>query len=217
MIYLASLVAAYLIGSISCGLIVGRLARDVDVRNYGSGATGMTNVLRTLGPRMAALVLIGDLTKGIVAAAIAISWADLRLIEAVAGILVVAGHNWPVFSKFHGGRGVTTALGVLVVISPIVAVAAVALFIPIVAITRYVSMGSLAAVILSMLLIPSLVLAGLAPWEYLIYSFCTGPLIIWKHRENIQRLLQGTERRIGQDVVTQEIHSSEKSKQRSDA
>ena len=191
------LAGAYLLGSISWGLILGRLRRGIDLRQVGSGGTGATNVLRTVGPRMAAVVLFADMAKGVTAVALAKLLADdIPMIVALAGILVIVGHIWPVFSRFHGGRGIATAVGALVMISlPTVMMATVA-FIPAVAITRYVSLGSLLAVATSMIMIPVLSAAGEVPWEYTVFSTVGGPMILWRHRENIKRLLNGTERRM---------------------
>ena len=191
------LAGAYLLGSISWGLILGRLRRGIDLRQVGSGGTGATNVLRTMGPRMAAVVLFADMAKGVTAVALAKLLADdIPMIVALASILVIVGHIWPVFSRFHGGRGIATAVGALVMISlPTVMMATVA-FIPAVAITRYVSLGSLLAVATSMIMIPVLSAAGEVPWEYTVFSTVGGPMILWRHRENIKRLLNGTERRM---------------------
>ena len=115
--YVLALSGAYLLGSISTGLIIGRMSRGIDVRTYGSGVTGVTNVLRTMGPRIATLVLVADISKGVIATFLARLVADAPLTEALAGVLVIAGHNWPVFSRFQGGRGVTTAVGALANIS----------------------------------------------------------------------------------------------------
>ncbi len=196
--YVLVLPGAYLLGSISWGLIIGKMRSGIDVRDYGSGATGTTNVLRTLGPRMAALVLVADVSKGVVAVLLAKLLIGTPLAEALAGILVVAGHNWPVFSRFQGGRGMTSGVGALVVISPLAAAVSMALFIPTVLISRYVSLGSVFAVMVSISILPILVATGLEPWQYLVYSTVGGPIILWKHRENIRRLLQGKERRIGE-------------------
>ncbi len=197
MAYALVLPGAYLLGSIPWGLIVGRLSRGIDVRQLGSGGTGATNVLRTVGPRMAVVVLVADAAKGVTAVALAKLLADdMPMIVALASILVIAGHIWPVFSRFHGGRGIATAVGALAMISlPTVMVAAV-LFIPAVAITRYVSLGSLLAVVTAMIMVPALSAAGQSPWEYMVFTTVGGPMILWRHRENLKRLMNGTERRM---------------------
>ena len=205
--YLLVLPGAYLLGSISWGLIIGRVRRGIDVRKYGSGATGTTNVLRTLGPRVAAVVLVADVSKGVVAVLLARLLIDDPLAQALAGILVIAGHNWPVFSRFQGGRGVTTGVGALAVMSPLAAAVAVTVFVSTVRISRYVSLGSVLSVTAAMIAIPILVATGLVPWEYVIYIGAGGPIILWRHGGNIQRLLHGTERRIGQTMEIQDDES----------
>ena len=188
---------AYLLGSISWGLIVGRLSRGIDVRQHGSGGTGTTNVLRTLGPRMASVVLVADMAKGVAAVALAkLLTDDIPIMDALAGVLVIAGHNWPIFSRFQGGRGIATAVGALAVISLPTAIATAVAFIPAVAVTRYVSLGSILAVLTAMIMVPALAGAGQVPWEYIVFTTIGGPMILWRHRENVKRLLNGTERRM---------------------
>jgi len=197
--YVLALSAAYLLGSIPWGLIFGKVSRGIDVRDYGSGGTGTTNVLRTVGPRMAGLVLIGDVAKGVAAVLLAGLLTGVPLGKALAGILVIAGHNWPVFGRFRGGRGVTAGVGSLVVVSPPAAAVAVAVFVSAVLLSRYMSLGSVLSVASAMVLVPILIATGLEPsWEYPIYTSIGGAMILWRHRGNLQRLLQGTERRIGQ-------------------
>ena len=137
------LVIAYFIGAIPFGVIIGRVFRGVDIRSYGSGGSGATNVNRTLGPVAGGAVLAADVGKGLVVAALA-RWAvegDAWLIAA-AGTTAVIGHMFPVYIKFKGGKGVATGLGALAVISPIAAVIALS-GVGIAAITRYVSLGSI--------------------------------------------------------------------------
>ena len=183
-------------GSISWGLIMGKLRDGVDIRRHGSGSTGTTNVLRILGIRMAVIVLVADISKGIIAVLVAKLASNDPLLEALAALSVVAGHNWPVFSKFQGGRGITAAVGSLTMLSPIVTALALAVFVPIVSFSRYVSLASVSAVIVAVVAMPVMVALNLAPWQYLVYTTAGGPLIIWRHRGNIQRLINGTENRL---------------------
>ena len=194
--YVLVLPGAYLLGSISFGLMAGKLGRGIDLRQYGSGATGTTNVLRALGPRMAALVLVADLAKGVIGVLLARLIIGTPLAEALAGFLVILGHNWPVFSRFQGGRGVTTGVGGLTVMSPVAAAIAVGVFIPTVLISRYASLGSGLAVSTAMITIPIMAATGQVPWEYMVYVGAGGSLILWRHLGNMKRLLQGTERRL---------------------
>ena len=183
-------------GSISSGLIMGKLKQGVDIRRHGSGSTGTTNVLRVLGVRMAAVVLVADISKGIIAVLAAKLVSNDPLLEALAALFVVAGHNWPVFSKFQGGRGITAAVGAIAVLAPIVAALALAVFVPVVSLSRYVSLASVSAVVVAVAAMPVMVALGEAPWQYLVYTTAGGPLIIWRHRGNIQRLINGTENRL---------------------
>lgn len=194
--YALALPSAYLLGSISWGLIAGRVRRGIDVRDYGSGSTGSTNVLRTLGPVTAIIVLLADVAKGVTAVLLAKVLIGTALSEAIAGLLVIAGHNWPLFSRFHGGRGMTVSVGALAVMSPLAAAICLPLFVSTILISRYVSLGSVVALAAAMITIPVLVSLGIAPWEYLLYSSLGGPVILLRHKGNIQRLLNGTESRI---------------------
>lgn len=194
--YALALPSAYLLGSISWGLIAGRVRRGIDVRDYGSGSTGTTNVLRTLGPATAGIVLMADVAKGVIAILLTRVLIGTALAESIAGLLVIAGHNWPLFSRFHGGRGVTVAVGALAVMSPPTAAISLPLFVSTVLISRYVSLASILSIVAVMVIIPTLVALDLAPWEYLLYAFLGGPVILLRHKGNIQRLLQGTESRI---------------------
>ena len=194
--YALILPGAYLLGSISWGLMMGRLKGGVDIRQHGSGSTGTTNVLRILGVRTAALVFAADTAKGVVAVLAAKLASDDPLLEALAALSVLAGHNWPVFSKFRGGRGITAAVGSITVLAPLVTALALAAFAPIVAVSRYVSLASVSAVVVAVAALPVMVALDVAPWQYLVYTTAGGPLIIWRHRGNIQRLLNGTESRL---------------------
>ncbi len=207
--YALALPGAYLLGSISWGYLAGRL-RGVDVRQVGSGSTGMTNVLRTLGPLFAVLVLVGDVGKGALAVLLArLLTGGSPLAEALAATLAVIGHNWPVFSGFRGGRGIATGVGGLITLNPLSGIIALTVFALPVALTRYVSLGSVLAVISAMITLPLFAAAGWTPWHYTWYVATGGPLIIWQHRGNIHRLLKGKERRLGQREAVQPASSND--------
>lgn len=195
--YGVALLGAYFLGSISWGYMVGKV-RGVDIRNQGSGSTGMTNVLRTLGPALAALVFVGDVSKGVLAVLLA-RWltGGAPPAEALSATMAVAGHNWPLFSGFRGGRGIATGVGGLATLSPLSGAIAVGVFLLPVAITRYVSLGSICAVLSAMITIPLFAALEWTHWAYLLYVGIAGPLIIWQHRGNIQRLLARNERKLG--------------------
>ena len=190
-------VAGYLIGSISWGYIFVNLTMGEDIRDFGSGRTGMSNILRTAGGKAAALVFVLDAGKGVSAALLA-RWAiGVGEPEVVAALFALCGHNWPVFLRFRGGRGILPGLGGLSVMAPWVAAIGAVLFLVITLSSRYLSLGSIvgtltvAAVSLALML-----LAGYSEL-YTLYAFIGGAVIIWQHRDNIRRIANGTERRIG--------------------
>lgn len=201
--FVGVIILGYLIGAIPFGYIVGRVARGIDVRDYGSGSMGMTNVLRTVSTKAGALVFVTDLIKG--AAAVGIAWAIFTLAPdmlawglVAGGAAAVMGHNWPVYIGFRGGRGVTTSFGALLVISWPVALISFAIFLIVVALSRYVSLGSVLGALAMLLVMIPFVLFDLEPFAYLVFGLVVVPVIIFRHRGNIQRLLSGTERKLGQ-------------------
>lgn len=218
--YALLLPLAYLIGALPWGYVALYLRRGIDIREYGSGRTGVSNALRTAGFRIAGLVLLLDLAKGIAAVLLARALVGDALAEVTAGLLALAGHNWPVFLGFRGGRGIAPGLGGLAVMSPLAAVAGVLVFIPTCLISRYLSLGSIMGVVAAGAALAILALVegltptgyllygsllglgynafGITPIPYLVYGLLGGAVIIWQHRDNIQRIAQGTERRIGQ-------------------
>ena len=196
--YLVMVPIAYLIGSIPFGLLAGKLVAKVDIREYGSGKIGMTNVLRTAGITTAAVVLLLDMGKTVASVVIARLLFDSGGVEAAAALAVIFGHNWPVFIGFRGGRGTASGWGGLLILSPIAGVIATVVGVLLVGMTRYVSLGSIAAAALgSAVLIVLAVFYDPVPLVYSWYGIIGGTLIVVRHRDNIQRLLNGTERKIG--------------------
>ncbi len=192
-----TITVSYLVGAVPAGFLVGKLVKGIDIRNYGSGKIGTTNTLRTLGLRWAAVVLAADLLKGFLPVLAARYFLDSNLLAVVAGLMTMVGHNWPVFIRFQGGRGVATGFGALVAMSPIVAVAAALLMAGIVALFRYVSLGTILGALTVPMVMVLMVLLGWEPLVFLIYAIVGASLVIFQHRDNIMRLLTGTERRLG--------------------
>ena len=187
---------AYLLGAVPFGILVARLFdRKVDLRLTGSGNIGATNVARTLGKGAGILTLLLDASKGAVAvlAAAALASPGDHLLPAVAGGAVFLGHLFPVYLGFRGGKGVATALGVVLALSPASAAILFLLFAAVFAATRYVSLGSLVA---AAGLTPAMVLLG-SPRPYIALSAGIGVMVFWTHRENIRRMTVGQERRFG--------------------
>ena len=195
--YSAVMPMAYFLGSISWGYMLLQLKMGVDVREYGSGRTGMSNVLRTGGVKSAAVVLTLDIAKGVIAVIIARAVIGTTAAEVSAGLIVLAGHNWPVFLQFKGGRGILTALGGLALMVPVAAIIATATFLAITALSRYISLGSVVGVMIGALAILALALAGVNSGTYMIYGFIAAAMIVWQHRDNIRRIRDGNERRLG--------------------
>lgn len=189
---------AYLLGSIPFGYLVGRIVGGTDVRQSGSGNIGATNVLRALGWKPAVAVLLLDTLKG-TAAILVTRWIGASpLVQALAGLAVVAGHDWPVWLRFQGGRGVATSLGTMVVLAPVPTAIGAGVFAGTVAITRYVSLGSLlgSATVPLVTLLP--VIGGTTPVPVLGFAVAATALIYWQHRPNIRRLREGREHRFGE-------------------
>jgi glycerol-3-phosphate acyltransferase PlsY len=209
--FIAVVVIAYLLGSIPFGLIIGKLKSGVDIREHGSGKTGATNLMRVAGTKLGVLTIVLDVVKATVAVILAaviigrdsgvlaiggvsIYWQHIA--QVVAGLAAVAGHTWPVFAKFKGGRGVTAYFGTLFAIFPpagifgaeVIAIAALR--------SRHMSLGSLlGALAACCLMIPLTILYNFPP-IYLAYGLVVTALLVYQHQDNIKRLRQGTERRL---------------------
>jgi glycerol-3-phosphate acyltransferase PlsY len=187
---------AYLAGSIPVGVIVARLVGGPDLRSIGSGRTGGTNAIRALGRKWAAVVVLGDLLKGALPVLLARYVTGDPLVEVLCGISAVAGAIWSVFVGFRSGRGVGTGVGTMLVIQPIAVLLSAPVFVVVILLTRYVSLGSLlgsAAMFPAMLLV--LMVVPDTPLPYVIYS-AVGTALIWlAHADNIERLLKGEERK----------------------
>lgn len=198
LVYLIIIITAYLLGNISTSYIVAKRLAGVDIRTQGSGNAGSTNVLRTLGKKAGALTFIGDVLKGLIAVLIArfIAYSvnlDNTTCAYIAVVAVVLGHNYPVFLGFKGGKGVATSLGSMLGMNPLVALLCLGFFIIIVAITKYVSLGSMLGIGLS----PVIMMINHNTKGVLVTLFLTISVVI-THKENIKRLLNGTERKLGQ-------------------
>jgi glycerol-3-phosphate acyltransferase PlsY len=190
----------YLLGSIQPGLLVGRL-HGIDIREYGSGKTGFTNTLRSIGLGAALIVLAGDFAKGIVPVLVGRFVLDDPWAAAAGGAAAVVGHTWPVFAGFRGGRGVATAFGAFVVVAPLAALglivgAAVILFA-----TRYVSLMSVVGVFAGFVILVWMVTQHLVEEAYLLFGVLAFLSIELNHVENMRRLLAGTEPKLGRGGV----------------
>ena len=195
---LGILAASYLIGSISFGYLTSKIVGRTDLRRAGSGNIGATNVLRTLGWKPAVVVLLLDTLKGTAVVLIARALGVPPWLQALAALAAVVGHDWPVWLRFRGGRGVATSLGAIAVLAPIPTGIAATIFVATVAVTRYVSLGSLLSALSVPLTMLMPVIGGLTPASYLGFATVAAALIVWQHRPNIRRLREGREHRFGE-------------------
>ena len=195
--YVAVLAFSYLMGSLSWGYMLLRWRLGMDVRDYGSGRTGMSNVLRTGGGKAAAVVLALDVSKGVLAVMMAREVTGASAAEVAASLTALVGHNWPVFLGFRGGRGILTALGGLSMMTPVPAVVATATFLTTTFLSRYISLGSIIGVLAGAVSLIGLALAGWYSTTYMLFAGAAAAMLIWQHRDNIQRIRQGNERRLG--------------------
>ncbi|UCE20337.1 MAG: glycerol-3-phosphate 1-O-acyltransferase PlsY [Gemmatimonadota bacterium] len=202
---LVVLVLGYSIGSIPTSIIIGRIAQGIDVRGYGSGNAGATNVYRVLGLKWALLVFAIDAGK----AAITVLYvSQLRidptpvnhaLLQILAGLATIAGNVWPIFAGFSGGKGVSTSTGVFAALLPLATGCAVVVWLAITFLTRYVSLGSISASVTFLVVVVGqrAVFHQQVPVEMVLFAACMPVIIILTHRSNIKRLLSGKEKRVG--------------------
>jgi len=196
----------YLLGSVQFGLIVGRITRGIDVREYGSGVTGATNVIRTSGVKAGIVVIIADIAKGIVPVYAGLGLARLAGVDstddrawaaAAGGLAAVCGHIWPVWAGFRGGRAVATGYGAALAMNQLAALAMIPVAGLVVGATRIMSVMSITMAPVLALVFVVLAAMDISPWAYAVYAIVAAGLIVYKHRPNIERLLAGTEPRIG--------------------
>lgn len=198
---LAALCLGYLLGSLNTSVIVGKIYGK-DISSHGSKSAGLTNTLRVLGKSAAVLVLMGDILKGVIACLIGMRLgvyvysgeAKTCVSLMAAGAGAVIGHNWPIYFRFRGGKGILTAVTVMFMFNWVMAATSLGVFTVIVALTRYVSLGTICATALFVAISFSPMFGNTIYFH--IFAFLMAFMLIFKHRENIQRLLSGTENRL---------------------
>ena len=187
----------YLLGSIPFGYMVGKLFKKIDIRDFGSGNIGATNVLRILGPSLAFFVVILDIGKGFLSIFLVHFFnIDNLLILIIAGLAVICGHDWSLFLGFKGGKGIATTFGVVFALNPIIAALALIIWGIVLIITRYVSLSSIFAVVFIFIF----TILFKQPYEYILFSAIILILGIFNHKENIGRLKSKKERKIGEKI-----------------
>lgn len=204
---------SYLVGSIPTSIIVSKLTKGIDIRDYGSGNAGGTNVMRVLGWKQGLFVIILDALKGVLAVIVvarlhygsipftnATPFDDFTLVQIIAGIAAVIGHVWTVFAGFRGGKGIATALGMLLMITTVDMLIAVGVFILVVSISRYVSLGSIIgaiAVPLTLIVRENIFNVNIPSYNTLLpFVILVSLIVIFTHRKNVVRLLQGNEHKL---------------------
>jgi len=191
--YLLVIILSYLLGNLSFAFILGKVIMKKDVREFGSGNSGATNAIRAFGAKIGIMAFVGDVLKGVAAVLIGRVLCG-EIGGYLGGAFVIIGHNWPVFLKFKGGKGVATTIGVMLIISPIVSFICFAVGLCIAFFTRMVSLGS----ITGMALAPFVVLIFIRPLNIQLFIFClfVVTMSIYRHKENIKRLLKGKENKL---------------------
>ena len=207
------IILSYLVGSIPTSIIVSKLTRGIDIRDYGSGNAGGTNVMRVLGWKQGVFVIILDALKGVLAVIViarlhygtipftnATPFDDFTLIQIIAGIAAIIGHVWTIFAGFRGGKGIATALGMLLMITTIDMLVAVGVFILVVSISRYVSLGSIIgaiAVPLTLIVRENIFNVNIPNYNTLLpFVILVSLIVIFTHRKNVVRLINGDEHKL---------------------
>ncbi len=188
--YVLAAVIGYFIGNFSPSYLLGKFSKDIDIRNYGSGNAGTTNAMRVLGTKTGLIVFLCDVIKGAVA-----TWLGMQLTSgsplggAVSGCMAVIGHNWPCLLRFRGGKGIACSFGLILVLFPKIGLLLFLIVVALVLATRYVSLGSISAAIL----FPVLLAIFREPPEMILVGVLLALLALFRHKENIKRLLNGQE------------------------
>ena len=188
------LAIGYLLGAIPSGYLAGRLLKGIDLRDCGSGSTGATNVLRNVGKGPALVVFLIDVSKGALAVLLAKSVGLNDWLQVLAGLSALAGHIWPVWLNWKGGKAVATGLGMFLGLAWPVGLACFGLFMAVISIFRIVSLSSVVAAIG----LPILMMLSGGSRAYVVVSLMASLMVLWRHRSNIERLLAGTEPKIGE-------------------
>ena len=219
--YIIMAVIAYLIGSVNFSVIISKKMAGFDVREKGSGNAGSTNVLRTVGKKAAIITLICDILKGVVSVLIAllIGWiagdsANSAIVVEIAALAVVIGHTFPVFFEFKGGKGVATSLGVILIVNWKIGLICLVFALALMALTRMVSLGSISAsvlfAVLTMFIRDSYVGGIDFDFSFIIFGILLAALVIFNHRTNLKRIINGTENKLNFKKKEKDADSEEK-------
>ncbi len=191
-------IIAYCLGSVSTGLLVAKKNNGPDLRSVGSKNTGASNVLRTMGWKYGLITFSGDCLKAVAACWIGLLLTNDHLCSLMCGLLVIIGHNWPVFFGFKGGKGVASSVGVMLFCFPVPGLISILFCIGIIALSKYISLGSMSMLTLYAILVSCFYSGG--DLRIILWSVTLALLCILRHRTNIRRLLNGTENRFGKRI-----------------
>ena len=192
--FVAIALISYFLGSISSGILISKLFGGPNLREVGSGNTGATNALRTMGLKGGLLVFLCDILKALIACTVGRLWKGLDG-AMLAGLFVVIGHNWPCFFQFKGGKGVSSTLSAMLLTFPVPALISYAITFALIAVTKYVSLGSITCICIFATLV---IVTHFSNLHAIVWVILMAALLIWRHKENIKRLLNGTERKLGE-------------------
>lgn len=191
-IMVISVICTYFIGNLSPSIILSKIYYKRDIREYGSGNAGTTNVLRVMGKKFGAIVFLLDVIKGMLPTYLALRYGGLEM-AFLCGVVVVVGHVFPILHGFKGGKGVATSFGAALVLNPFFALISLAIFAIIVLVTRYVSLGSM----IGTCVFPLLMFTHSTSKSIKVYSLAFAIIVVFSHRKNIKKLLKGTENKLG--------------------
>jgi glycerol-3-phosphate acyltransferase PlsY len=191
-------IGGYLLGAVPFGLLIAKSQAGIDLRRYGSGSTGTTNVYRAVGWKASTVVFAADVLKAVIPIVAARLITGSSLVESAAGVAAIAGHCWPIYTGWRGGKGAASSLGAFVVINPTAGVTCLLVAAVTVALTRYVSLGSVVGTAFGTIVMSYLLLTGVEQPGFLLFTIFCPAIILVRHRDNIGRLLAGRERLLGE-------------------
>jgi glycerol-3-phosphate acyltransferase PlsY len=187
--YILTAVIGYLIGNFASSYLIGKITKNIDIREHGSGNAGATNTFRVLGVKAGILVFIFDVLKGVLATLIGLWLTGDKLGAVLSGGMAVIGHNWPVLLKFKGGKGIASSFGLILTMFPTIGLILFVIAVALIAATKYVSLGSISAAIL----FPILLVVFSQPPAIILVGTVLALIALYRHRENINRLIKGKE------------------------
>lgn len=192
LMYIIIFVLCYLLGNFNAAYIYGKITKKTDIRQHGSGNAGTTNAIRVMGKKAGFIVFASDFLKGLIAVLLAGALSDGKYAQAIAALAVIIGHNWPMFLKFKGGKGVATLIGAYAILAPIPLLIALVIALIIIYFTKWVSLASLCGIL--SILIMLLIMQGLSTNS--ILTLIIAAISIFQHRQNIKRIFKGQENKL---------------------